>query len=667
MNYRIVLIVALLFAFAGISFAGEFTNSTNRYVNITCKGEGTAYAYNLSGIDPSAVSGNGTSYFVLAGNATRGEAVNQTNTGACVDISASNVVLDLNGTTIVLSGQVSGAPIIGINITNGTSNVTIVNGIINVSTTGVTEATANYVGILINGSTNITIRNVTINPMSSVDVPVTTSVGINITTSTATTSGTGGGLSAYGTVNLTRLNISNATTAGIVIENYSNVDITDAWFASGIGTWLSTAPLIMASWQNATAETNVATAMFNMSTNVTLDFYGNLSAYLQTSRPISTGPSGTAVGSSRSYLTIDKMVNLTGSTGVTVANVTLWFSSSDISPYSSGDITIHKTSDSVSWDGPHASTLDLIGSGSITATNANTFGAFALFGYTVPGQSSGSTNTPSSSKSYVATPDVEYSCTDNSLKVKTTSSVQGATVTMLYYCSPGCGSCNAPNQGSYAATVDSDGVATFDYKGQGEYQFDISGLSSDSDYRSTVWYDASWSCYKPDEACQVSEPEPEPAVAEEPVASEELPPVPPENQEEVVQPHEEVPASEPSSDAEMQTALKAISDADGAIKAAQNENKDVGAARKKLEDASAALNSKDYAQASRLANEAVSLAKSAKVAAAQAAEPEAMEEKPPAEAPQQGGLDGGLIVGVIVLLLIVGAGYFWMSGKKKGK
>ncbi len=123
---------------------------------------------------------------------------------------------------------------------------------------------------------------------------------------------------------------------------------------------------------------------------------------------------------------------------------------------------------------------------------------------------------------------------------------------------------------------------------------------------------------------------------------------------------ETAPVPEPQVDKAKDDATLALSNANKEITSAQRQNKDIAVARQRLDAANTAFTKKDYAKAAALAQEAVQLAKNAKVPEVKAQAPVVAPEKP------KGGLDMGLLI-VVGLVVIIGAGaYLWMN-QSKGK
>lgn len=660
MKYIGLVLLGILFA-AGLGFA--FFGPGTLYGNITACGA----VINASNITAQGSSnytiGNFSNTYSVSG--TQGANMTVGAGGACIIIVSSNVILDMNGSVIQLANAAGSTPtLIGISITG--SNVTVRDGYINVSSntsanTGA-AADAKYIGIDINGSANVTILNVTLNPMSF-NKTASVSYGLNIS-NTPILPGTNG------FIRIEAVNISNVTTAGILITNSTNVTIHGASFgAGGSGTWPADIDAVTAfSEANTTAvlrHTNISESLLNQ-TNVSIFIYGNLSVRLVTSDPIAAGPAGGAVGSTQSYLTYRKAVHFKNGATNSRANLTFWFTNGDISPFSSDQLSVYSTDDDSTWTGPRTTAITGI---SATLSNLASLDAgikFSVFGYTL-GASGGATSANvASSRADVPNPTLEYSCADRKITVRTQSGLSGGTVRMQYYCgTSACGGCNARNIGAYSATIGSDGSAVFDYFGAGEYQFEVSGLgSSSSTYRETIWYDSGWKCYKPDTACPSTQPAPvAEQVAEQPVPQPEAAEQPSVVEEQPAAPAAEPAAPQPAADQERQNALSAISSADSAISSAQGANRDVGAARQKLQEANNALSSGDYATAAVLANEAAQLAQSAPAKPA-AAEPAAPQPEQQPEAPPDNTL---LYAGVVVLAIILVAAYMLMAkGKKKG-
>jgi len=471
-------------------------------------------------ISSAAVTGNATGNWTLGANLSvstsgygSGRVVFNT-TGstiaACINITADNVVFDMNGSVIQLSNAAGSTPtVVGIRV-EGANNVTIRDGYINVSTTSVTEATANYFGIMINGSSNVTIINVSMTSMSGPNVPVTTSIGINISNLDNAIGSTPGGILINNT------NISNVSTAGIKIENSTNVTILNSWFnAGGSGTWLNGVPAISATHQNVTSGTNggdryvnVTTTMFNSTlANVTVFFYGNLSFGPQHLMPLPDNlpAGGGAIGGTKKWF--GHILNFSSSDSGSIANITFHYTTSQITTAPAEDrLTIHRLGSLTGdvWSLPMDVTRNLWYTNSVTATNVELFSAFALFGDdTYNNPDSSTTSNPYSGKSDVPNPTLDYSCSDKKITVKTESELSGGSISMKYYCaaSASCGSCNGGAVGNYDSSISSDGTATFDYFGPGEYQFEVTSVGSSENYRPTVWYNSNWACYKPDESC----------------------------------------------------------------------------------------------------------------------------------------------------------------------
>ncbi len=452
-------------------------------------------------INAAAVSGNLTTNWSL-GNVSGPTIFNVTAGVPCVRIQANDVVLDLNGSAIQLGNTDSTPSLrrVGISVTGTFNNITIRDGFMNVSIVpAAIPADIGYTGIHVNGSANVTISNVTFTSFSN-NVLTTSSVAINISNVSSTQSGF---------VLINNVNISNVSAGGINIVNSTNVNITNSWFnAAPGGTWFNNSYAISATDQASTYFVNVTTTMFNASTNITLFFYSNLTVYLQSGRPISTAPAGTGTaGEARTFT--DKMINLTGASSTTSANLTFWFNSNDISSASdTSRLAIFRTTDSANWAGPLTATLNLVGTNSLTATNIASFSGFVLFADASSNnaQSAGVSN-PYSGKSDVPSPALDYSCTDKKITVKTESELSGGTIKMQYYCgSTSCGSCKTAAMGAYESSISSGGTATFDYFGPGEYKFEVTSIGSSTNYRPTVWWNSNWYCYKPDESCKTCTP-----------------------------------------------------------------------------------------------------------------------------------------------------------------
>jgi len=193
--------------------------------------------------------------------------------------------------------------------------------------------------------------------------------------------------------------------------------------------------------------------------------------------------------------------------------------------------------------------------------------------------------------------------------------------------------------------TDADGKVTFELTTSGTYELE----GSRSGYKKeSVVFDF--------EICDTTE---EPAAEPE---------EPAEEPEEETPPEEE---PEETSD-EMEAATTALSEAESAIEAAKAAGKDTSAAEAKLQEAEQAFHLENFAEAKQLAEEAKALLEAAAPAPVEEETPPATEEEPAAEpeeepepAPEPT-TDNGWILWLIVLVVVVGAGY-WYFTQPKGK
>jgi len=191
-------------------------------------------------------------------------------------------------------------------------------------------------------------------------------------------------------------------------------------------------------------------------------------------------------------------------------------------------------------------------------------------------------------------------------------------------------------------STDADGMVVFDLTEAGSYEL----IASGSKYKTK---EASFSF----DMCEIEVTIPETPPAEEP--EEETPPA---EEEEVTE----------TSDA-MEAATTALSEAESAIEAAKAAGKDTSAAEAKLQEAEQAFHLENFAEAKQLAEEAKALLEAAAPAPVEEETPPVTEEEPVAEpeeeepAPEQA--DYSWVLWLVLLVVIVGAGY-WYFTKPKG-
>ncbi len=463
---------SFLILFSGFAFTHSF-GAGARVANVTgCSG---------FTIDSTAVSGNGTSNWTLGANMSTSTPTvfnqSQASGAVCIVITANNITLDLNGSNISLSASVGGT-IKGIAMQ--ANNVTIKNGYIT-GTSGVCEApcTLAFMGAQANLSSNITLQN-----MSFVTSIFTQAINISNSSN----------------VLINNVNITNPNGNGIKIENSSFVNMTDVFFATSSGnSWVDGSAAISVTNQNSTQVVNVTNGYFNATNNISLLFNSNLTVSPQLTKPITNGPPGNAVGSTQSYL--GWMINISGASTATRANLTFFFSPNRISTYTSDQVSEHYTSDSASWTGVASATFDSNAMLSLTTNNIASFGVYSLFGYIPPGSSSTSTTDSGRGRQIVPPPDITYDPGDNKIRMRTPGDIDGGMGKMEFYCNYAEPACNVPCNGFYDGAYYSsiqDGIASFEYFGPGEYRFAIVDVGSSNIYRPTSGgYDWWKTCFAP--------------------------------------------------------------------------------------------------------------------------------------------------------------------------